>query len=377
MRKTSHRQTAICCLPRQEDSKNDEQERMTIDYVNRPIFYIIYLYISLIMSLSSLNYPPLVAISGLGLGASLPLIEKLTLSSPLYIVRLFNLAAYALNVVSVGVPGRLDSEASDVEGGELSPRSGKTLVAPSGWAFSIWGPIFLGELVSVTAPFLLKETDPVVDLLRKTSAPFIGAQIFQSLWCASFRPKYKGLSRYISSGFLAATAFSLSKAHAIYAKNSHLYSTLQYWTFFLPISLHFGWITAAAVVNLNGSVAMQENQSSTVIKRVGHISIILAAATGVFIAITRDAPVYAGVITWALTAVADGMKKRITAAAEKDTQSRPLIGKRESNVNVVGLDGAATQYTLARAGAIINGFVAAYVTGTMRASSGGKSFLIP
>ena len=138
--------------------------------------------------------------------------------------------------------------------------------------------------------------------------------------------------------------------------------------------MHFGWVTAAALVNLNGSVSLQENQSSTIIKRVGHTSVILATAIGVFIATKRDAPVYAGVITWALSAVADGMKKRLAAAAEEDQASRPLISNKQNTVG--GLDGAATQYMLARAGAIINGLAAAFVAGTMSASSK-KSFPTP
>ena len=331
------------------------------------------------MSLSALNYPPLVALSGVGLGASLPFIEKLALSSPWQVVRICSLASYAINFLSVRIPGRLDGSASDdpasaSEGAELSPRSGKTLVAPSGWAFAIWGPIFLGELVSVVAPFLLNESDPITDLLRKTSGPFIVAQLFQSLWCASFRPKYKGVSRFVSAGMLGATAYSLSRAHATLSANSHLYSNLQYVVFFLPITLHFGWVTAAALVNLNGSVSLQENQSSTIIKRVGHTSVILATAIGVFIATKRDAPVYAGVITWALSAVADGMKKRLAAAAEEDQALRPLVGNKQNSAG--GLDGAATEYMLERVGAIINGLAAAFVAGTTSASSR-KSFLTP
>ena len=338
------------------------------------------------MSLSTLNYPPLVALSGVGLGASLPVIEKLAMSSPWQAVRAASLLSYAINFLAVRVPGRMDGQASDdpaVESSaaQLSPRRGKTLVAPSGWAFVIWAPIFLGEMISVLAPFLLDKNDPIIDLLRKTSGPFIVANLFQTLWCAAFRPKYKGLSRYISTGMLGATAFSLSKAHAAFAANSQMYTNAQYFVFFLPLTLHFGWVTAASLVNLNGSVSMQENASSTVIKRVGHASVILATAIGVIVATKRDAPVYAGVITWALTAVADGMKKRIDTAEEKpeEKSSRiPLIGKKQTDAVAeenIGLDGASTQYMLARAGALINALAAAFVTGSMSTSS--KSIPIP
>lgn len=320
------------------------------------------------MSLSALNYPPLVALSGLGLGASLPTIEQIAVRAPWTALRLVNLLAYGINVISVQRPGRLDSQAA--EGGDLAPRTGKTLVAPSGWAFAIWGPIFLGELVSVTAPFFLSETEPIVQLLRKVSGPFISAQLFQSLWCAAFRPKYNTKKGYmfVSTGMLAATAYSLSKAHAAFAASPQLYSKLQYGIFFFPMALHFGWTTAATLVNLNGSVAMQEGATSTMIKYVGHASVLVASLIGVSVAKVRDAPVFAGVIAWALSAVADGMKKRI-AAADEDSGDKKKKGK-ENDVNSVGLEGAATQYMLSRIGAIVNGLAAAFVAGRLSVGSG-------
>jgi hypothetical protein len=314
------------------------------------------------MSLAALNYPPLVALSGLGLGASLPAISQFAITSPWTTVRIVNLVSYGINLVSVGRPGRMDGQA--VDDGELAPRTGKTLVAPSGWAFAIWGPIFLGELVSVTAPFFIKESDPIVELLRKTYGPFITAQLFQSLWCAAFRPKYKGSAMFISTGMLSATAFHLSKAHAIFTANPLLYSNLQYGLFFLPMALHFGWTTAASLVNLNGSVALQKGASSTIIKYVGHLSVLAATVLGIYIAKTRDAPVFAGVISWALFAVADGMKTRLAAAAAA------IDGKKQKkDKDVIGLDGAKTQYILSTAGAMLNGLAVAFVTGTMSASS--------
>jgi hypothetical protein len=315
------------------------------------------------MSLAALNYTPLVALSGLGLGASLPAISQFAITSPWTTVRIVNLVSYGINLVSVGRPGRMDGQA--VDDGELAPRTGKTLVAPSGWAFAIWGPIFLGELVSVTAPFFIKESDPIVELLRKTYGPFITAQLFQSLWCAAFRPKYKGSAMFISTGMLSATAFHLSKAHAIFTANPLLYSNLQYGLFFLPMALHFGWTTAASLVNLNGSVALQKGASSTIIKYVGHLSVLAATVLGIYIAKTRDAPVFAGVISWALFAVADGMKTRLAAAAAAAIDGK----KQKKDKDVIGLDGAKTQYMLSTAGAMLNGLAVAFVTGTMSASS--------
>ena len=83
------------------------------------------------MSLSALNYPPLVATAGLSLGAGMPYIENFLLNSSWNIVRTLTLCSYGLNVWAVSRPGRMDGQAAG--DGELSPRNGRTLVAPAGW----------------------------------------------------------------------------------------------------------------------------------------------------------------------------------------------------------------------------------------------------
>jgi hypothetical protein len=75
-----------------------------------------------------------------------------------------------------------------------------------------------------------------------------------------------------------------------------------------------------------------------------------------------------------LAVEADGMQKRLAAAAEEDQALRPLVGNKQNSAG--GLDGAATEYMLERVGAIINGLAAAFVAGTTSASSR-KSFLTP
>jgi hypothetical protein len=337
------------------------------------------------MSLSSLNYPPLVSLAGMGLGVSFPVLEKLAKESPWIAVRLATAISYGMNVVAVSRPGRMDGEA--VGDGELSTRRGKTLVAPSGWAFAIWGPIFLGELVSVTATFLIKESSSpmLVALLRETAGPFVAAQLFQTLWCAAFRPKYKGAAGFINTGLLSATAYSLSRAHAMFVAQPQLYSNLNYAIFFLPMSLHFGWTVAASLVSLNGAISMQKNSSKQLIAYAGHVSVVAATGLGIFITVTRSAPVFGGVIAWALTAVADGMKQRLAAACveegEVESERKPNMRKKEVEEvkkAIINTDGVATQLLLSRIGAAMNGVAVAFIAGTMALGiSSGKSTPVP
>lgn len=154
---------------------------------------------------------------------------------------------------------------------------------------------------------------------------------------------------YISFGMLSATAFSLTKAHAAYTAESSTYSFWTYAKMFLPISMHCGWTVAASLVNLNGAFSMKDTASPKAIALLGHASVIAAAAVGVVATATRTAPVFGGVISWALLAVADGMKQRLDKA------------KKDDNTDASNLFGAATQRKLCLLGAAASG-VAVIVT---------------
>ena len=317
-----------------------------------------------------MNSPSLVATAGVGLGYAFPLIQDIVIKSPWAAVRIANLVSYGINFISVSRPGRMDGEAA--KDGILSPRNGKTLVAPAGWAFAIWGPIFLGEAIGLVAQFIVPENAPIVRLLKETSGPFIVAQLFQSLWCAAFRPKYNENKMFISAGMLSATAYSLSKAHAVFAATGAkaLYSSWQYGIFFFPMALHFGWTTAASLVNLNGAIAMKQNATEKVIAFVGHTSVILASVLGVILSQKRNAPVYSGVIAWALMAVADSMKKRLDIASEKKHSPK-------KNATQVGLYGAPTQLLLAKTGGIVNMITSGLLSVMILFSNGARSFPAP
>jgi hypothetical protein len=136
--------------------------------------------------------------------------------------------SFACNVTAVSVPGRLDGQQdermrrgdinpSNTGGDETTPLTSKTrsdetasdeadaaaanlrlrsLVLPAGWAFSIWGAIYLGETTWCVAQFVNSDLQTV---LPQVTAPFVAANLVQSLWCASFRPSYNdGWHKYVS-----------------------------------------------------------------------------------------------------------------------------------------------------------------------------------
>merc|ERR1712232_520734 len=66
----------------------------------------------------------------------------------------------------------------------------------------------------------------------------------------------------------------------------------QYWLYLFPMSLHFGWTTAATLVNINGAFVANPNASSKSIAVLGHLSVLVATALGVFVSVDRGSSLW-------------------------------------------------------------------------------------
>mmetsp|Transcript_1312 Transcript_1312/g.1804 ORF Transcript_1312/g.1804 Transcript_1312/m.1804 type:complete len:333 (-) Transcript_1312:444-1442(-) len=288
--------------------------------------------------LATLNSPPLVASAGVAVVLGIPALEGvLGVSSSLALLKGANVAAFLTNVGAVSVPGRIDEQQDQaMRQGNLNPSKPnsnstvttplttstttplytsartRTLVNPSGWAFAIWGPIYLGEAAFVTVSTLAEPSSALAStILPQITAPFVAANVMQSLWCAAFRPSYNaGWHNYVSVGLMAGTAYCYSQVQSI-GLAAAAAGTVPWW-YFIPFSMHFGWTTAATLVNLNGSFAASTSSTSsdTTIIAMGHASALIATALGVGITMTQVVPVYGLTLSWALAACANGMSKR-------------------------------------------------------------------
>ena len=84
--------------------------------------------------------------------------------------------------------------------------------------------------------------------------------MMQTLWCYAFRPWAANATtqlQWLPALLLALTGVSLGGVHGILvqAAQDKEMSIISYIVTCLPIALHFGWITAATLVNLNGYIA--------------------------------------------------------------------------------------------------------------------------
>lgn len=139
----------------------------------------------------------------------------------------------AANYLAVAIPlgGRTTGEISD---------SYFNLFAPAGYAFSIWGVIYI--LLGVYVIYQLKENKNKV--LPKINRIFILNALLNISWMFAWHFDLIWLSVIIMIGILATLiriADTLRKASL---------TRKERWLVRLPFSIYFGWITVALIANI-------------------------------------------------------------------------------------------------------------------------------
>ena len=126
---------------------------------------------------------------------------------------------------------------------ELSEKY-QTLVTPAGWAFSIWGLIFIWEGVfAVAQMFPTLGGSPVVN----TMTPWwICACGFQIAWTLVFAQDIIPASLVCMLGILVCLLTGIIRTDFLPE-----ISVKEYFLLRAPFSLHSGWIIAASSLNIN------------------------------------------------------------------------------------------------------------------------------
>jgi len=200
--------------------------------------------------------------------------------------------------VAVSVPGRLDSEAGREEQADFLNYAG-----PAGYAFAIWGAIYITEAVFVVwmlAQLCLGVPDRRLAMVIAASPGWLAGNVAQVLWCITYRPWLNTAATiWISATMLSATAVGLSFAHGAVAAQCE---GCQEQGFMLaPITLHFGWTTAAALVNWNRMASYLYNPTLQVVAV--SLSLVAASIIGAGVSYVRRAPGYVCTVAWAVTAI--------------------------------------------------------------------------
>jgi len=157
-------------------------------------------------------------------------------------LRVTNLVAFALNCALTylsltGIFGQTNTYLS---------LKYQTLVTPIGWAFSIWGAIFIWEGVFALFQFLprFRESN-VIPAIHLWWTVVCASQIG---WSIAFAQEIQWLALTFMLMILVGLAIICVRVSTGEAAKA---STLEFWLLKGPFFLQLGWICAASVVNFN------------------------------------------------------------------------------------------------------------------------------
>ncbi|SMC94620.1 hypothetical protein [Pedobacter africanus] len=172
---------------------------------------------------------------------------------------------------------------------------------PAGFAFSIWGFIYVGLIAFVvyTGRYAFKKNndDPV---LTKIGWWFVLSCCANSLWVVSWLYEYTALSVLI----MVVILISLGKIVVNTRMELDRHPFKRYFFVFLPFAIYFGWISVALIANI-AAFLTKIGWSGWGISAAGWtmIMICIAGLVNIVMVRTRNMREYAAVGIWALLAI--------------------------------------------------------------------------
>jgi len=218
-----------------------------------------------------------------------------------------NLVAYVLNA------GVTYGSIAGLCGPDNTTLSAKyqTLVTPAGFAFAIWGPIFIGEGLFAVAQMLPSYRGSKV--VERATPGWLTACFFQICWTLFFAQELILVAFVCMLAILAGLLWIVASTDGL-AMSWAEYGTLR-WAF----SLHLGWIIAASAVNAN-TVADFYRAPPDFLLGLAVISIgaVLILAASLSLAKASKEPIVCLVAAWAFNAI----RVELSAPAKLDDPSR-------------------------------------------------------
>jgi len=188
--------------------------------------------------------------------------------------------------------------------GTFPVRIERPAIQPAGYAFSIWGLIYLWLLAHAVFGLLKRRNDPA---FLRPALPLLVSGLLGSVWLA-----------IASSAPITATFVILVMGGLAMLAYLRADQTQDRWLLAAPLAIYAGWLTAACGVSVGVIVAGYGVLSNT-----GAALLMLAVviAVALFVQTRRPAmPVYGGTVVWAAIGVvlanwADTQIVALTAAA--------------------------------------------------------------
>jgi hypothetical protein len=176
------------------------------------------------------------------------------------------------------------------------------LFTPAGYAFSIWGLIYVGlfafAIYTGRSLFTKQEPHPA---LAKIGWWFVISCICNSLWVTAWLYDYT----LLSVGLMTMILLSLLKIITVLNISLKKENTKDYLLITVPFSLYVGWISVAIIANIAAYLTkIQWNGFGVNSANWTIIMIVIAGLVNIYMVTARNMRAYGAVGIWALLAIA-------------------------------------------------------------------------
>lgn len=175
------------------------------------------------------------------------------------------------------------------------------LFTPAGYAFAIWGIIFLGLIVNGVYQVYIAYKGAENELKYVLTGPWlIIANIANGVWIWFWLNEYVGISVLIMIVLLLALLRAALDTRIQKEKVSRSVLVLAWW----PVSLYLGWISVALIANVAAFLSQIGWADSVNEELFTIIMILVAIALNLFVLFNRNMSTFCWVGVWALLAIA-------------------------------------------------------------------------
>ncbi|KNC74630.1 hypothetical protein SARC_12829 [Sphaeroforma arctica JP610] len=230
--------------------------------------------------------------------------------------KIINASSFAVNTLATYVVGASKHSAVNILGATFVSNQSisakyPTLVTPSGYAFSIWGPIFLLEgAATIYDVFVANNAEKtpsgttVTALLGESSVYWSAACLLQASWAFIFGANrivestvaMMGIAYCMRQVYATSAAIQSGGESGLTVRNVTLRLTQ------LAFSLHSAWVNCAAIINVN-MAANALGLSYEAQMYIAWASMFAAVGIALYTTYKYQDPVPAIVTAWALIAM--------------------------------------------------------------------------
>lgn len=182
-------------------------------------------------------------------------------------------------------------------------RKYQTLITPAGYAFSIWGLIFLGLLAFAVFQALPSQRE---NPRFRAAGPWVILNAFcNAIWSPIFNNQQIGLALVV----ILVMFISLLRVMDTLRIGREMVRNRETWLARVPFSIYFGWLTVATILNVTVYFKATEFDLSMLPENGWAVSVLIVAfLVGVFLFNRYRSAAYILVFAWAYAAIATEQK---------------------------------------------------------------------